>query len=368
MNNKGFFEKVLKQLQIFIIPVLAGVLALIIGGLIILTQKQNPIIAYQALFKGSFGSIASLGATINRMIPLIFTGLCVAVAYKSGTFNIGAEGQLILGGIFGTLAGTVFSNMPSGLHILICILASALGGALWAFLPAVLKAWRGINEVITTLMMNYIGFQLLHYLLRGPMIADPLAVPASKFIADSAKMPIIWKEADVSLAAIVALICVFLIYFLMFKTTLGFKLRAVGANPRAANYSGIQISKTIITGMLISGAMAGIAGGVEVMSNQYRLWDTLLKGYGFDGITVALVGQLHPFGVLITGLFFGALRAGGNTMQVLVKVPVTLVYVIQALTILLVVGGTSIRIKPFKFEFLRRLKEAEKDIPLQSVN
>jgi simple sugar transport system permease protein len=159
-------------------------------------------------------------------------------------------------------------------------------------------------------------------------------------------LPVIWPEARLPLSALIAPLCAILIFVLMFKTTLGFSLRAVGANDRGARYAGIQVPRTIITTMLISGALAGMAGAVEILGIQHRLWETFLIGYGYDGIAVALVGQLHPFGVLLTAIFFGALRAGANAMQVLVRVPVPLVDIIQSLTILFAVAGTAIRIRP----------------------
>lgn len=332
--------------NILIITFLAAVVAFILGALIIYSQGSNPIEAYKALLRGAFGGVGSIGTTISRTIPLILTGLAVAIAYKSGVFNIGGEGQLLLGGICATVVGVGIPDLSPWLHIPLCIVAALIGGAAWALIPGILKAKRGVNEVITTLMMNYIAIQLLSYLLRGPMRGDPMGVPASAFISQNAEMPIIWQRADVSLAAIITPIIVILMYVLMFKTNLGYKMRAVGANPKASDYAGIPVERTCLTSMMISGALAGLAGGIEVMSGQHRLWDTLLKGYGFEGITVALVGQLHPFGVFVSAIFFGALRAGANAMQVIARVPTTIIYIIQSFTILFVVGGTAYRMRP----------------------
>lgn len=338
--------RILERGQVILIPLLSILLAFVVGGLIILSQGRSAWVAYRALFRGAFGSVDSIGTTVGRAIPLTFTGLSVALGYKGGVFNIGAEGQLLLGGICATAVAVSFPGLPAWIHIPLALGAAALGGAAWAFLPGYLKAKRGLNEVLTTLMMNYIAVQFISYMVRGPLQGHPDGHPTSAVIFESAQLPVIWPKAHMTVAAFITPLFVVLVFVLMFKTTLGFSLRAVGANPQSAHYAGIQVPQTIITTMLMSGALAGLAGAMEILGVQHRLWETFLIGYGYDGIPVALVGQLHPYGVLLAALFFGALRAGASSMQVLVRVPVPLIYVIQALTILFAVAGVVIRIRP----------------------
>lgn len=345
--------RVLERTQSVLIPLLSVLLAFVIGSLIVLSQNRNPVVAYQALFRGAIGSVDGLGVTIGRAIPLALAGLAVTLAYRGGVFNIGAEGQLILGGICSTAVGISFPNLPAWLHVPLALAAGALGGAAWAFLPGYLKSKRGLNEVLTTLMMNYIALEFISYLVRGPLQGHPAGHPTTVLIADSAKLPIVWGQAQMSIAALITPLLALLAYVLMFKTSFGFGLRTVGANAEAARYAGIKVQKTVLSTMLMSGALAGLAGGMEILGVQYRLWEAFLQGYGFDAIPVALVGQLHPLGVLLTAFFFGMLRAGANSMQVLARVPMPLINIIQSLTILFALAGMAIRVAP------RRQAESE---------
>jgi general nucleoside transport system permease protein len=348
-NGNNIFSGVrlvFDKTQFLIIPLIAALCALFIGALIIFAQGADPVDSYLALFRGAFGGIMRIGNTIGRIVPLLFTGLAVAVAYKCGVFNLGGEGQLLFGGIGATMIAVSFPDMAPFLHITFSIIAAAVFGAAWAFIPGLLKAKLGIHALITTLMFNYIAAAIIEWVVRGPLQGIKGGIPASALIHDSAKMPLLFEKAGISGSVIIALVFIVLIFILMFKTTLGFKIRAVGLNQKATTYAGIKVSRTIITSMLMSGALAGMAGGIEVLSVTHRLWETLLHGYGFDGVAVALVGRLHPLGVLLSGIFFGALRSGANSMQVLMQVPVPLISIIQALTILFVVAGTAIRFRP----------------------
>ena len=342
-----------------LVPVGAILLAFAVGSLIILAKGVNPLEAYAALFRGAFGGLDSIGTTIRKATPLLLTGLAVVLGYRGGVFNIGAEGQLILGAMAATAVGVRFQGAPVWLHVPLCLLAAGLAGGLWAALPGFLKAVRGFNEVITTLMMNYIAVQLLAWTVRQDAVhgltwriwqylglkdgTQPF--PRSATIFESAQLPVLWPQMRLNLGAVVAVLAAIFVFILLWRTAFGFGIRTVGSNARAARYAGMKVARTIMTTMLISGMLAGLAGAVEIMGNQGRIIDDFLVNAGYDGIPVALVGQLHPVGALLSALFFGSLRAGSNTMQIAVGVPVSLIYILQALAILFAIAGTVVKIR-----------------------
>lgn len=342
-----------------LIPVAAVLMAFVVGSVVIIAKGVNPLEAYAALFKGAFGSLDSIGTTIRKTTPLLLTGLAIVFGYRGGVFNIGAEGQLILGGMAATAVGVRFQGLPVWLHVTLCILAAIAAGAAWSALPGLLKAFRGFNEVITTLMMNYIAVQVLAWSVRQDTVtgatwrfwqyfglknpAQPFAKSATIF--ESAQLPVLWSQMRLNIGAVIALLAAILVFVILWRTAFGFGVRTVGSNPRAANYAGIRVPRTILMTMLISGGLAGLAGGIEILGNQGRIIDDFLLNVGFDGIPVALVGQLHPFGAVLSALFFGGLRAGSNTMQIMVGVPISLIYILQALAILFAIAGTSVKIR-----------------------
>ncbi len=374
------YRRFLERSFNILIPLGAILAAFVVSSVLIVARGANPFSAYAALFAGAFGSSNALANTITRMVPIIMTGLAVTYGYRSGFFNIGAEGQLFLGAITTTWVGVTLTGWPAWLLIPTCLLAGALAGSLWALIPGYLKAKRGFNEVLTTLLLNYITIQLFEFLIRvdhavGPGqpllswvgLKDPTQpFPKSAYIAEAARMPslagvITWFGGTAedpalqrfTLAAVIAVLAAVVIYVLLFKTTTGYRARAVGVNPRAAEYMGINVKRTTITTALISGALAGMAGSLEIMGFQHRVIQNFLVGAGYDGIPVALIGQLNPLGVLLSALFFGALRAGASRMQIISGAPVSIIYVIQSLAILFAIAGTVIDLRP------RRLKQAE---------
>lgn len=374
------YRRFLERSFNILIPLGAILAAFVVSSALIVARGANPFAAYAALFAGAFGSSNALANTITRMVPIIMTGLAVTYGYRSGFFNIGAEGQLFMGAIVTTWIGITLTGWPAWLLIPTCLAGGALAGSLWALIPGYLKAKRGFNEVLTTLLLNYITIQLFEFLIRvdhavGPGqpflswigLKDPTQpFPKSAYIAEAARMPsltsvITWLGGTVedpafqrfTLAAVIAVLAAIVIYILLFKTTTGYRARAVGVNPRAAQYMGINVMRTTITTALISGALAGMAGSLEIMGFQHRVIQNFLVGAGYDGIPVALIGQLNPLGVLLSALFFGALRAGANRMQIISGAPVSIIYVIQSLAILFAIAGTVIDLRP------RRLKQAE---------
>ncbi|NPV85108.1 MAG: ABC transporter permease [Anaerolineae bacterium] len=390
-----------------LIPVFAILAAFLISGILIIAWGANPLEAYKALLAGAFGTPNAIATTMTRLSPLVFTGLAVSYGYRSGFFNIGAEGQFFLGALAATWVGITFTNLPGWVLIPLCALAAALAGAFLAVIPGLLKALRGFNEVLTTLLLNYVAIQYFEWALRIEHYRPDINVtwddkpikwtflnwigvkdvtqpfPQSPGIVEAAELPKLgtllktgllnqlfgqahWYEEFVAnpavnrmtLAPIIALVFVVIMYFVLFRMTVGFQARAVGVNPDAARFMGINVPRTIIITSLISGALAGLGGSIEVLGAQHRVIPNFLVNAGFDGIPVALIGQLHPAGVFLSALFFGALRAGANKMQILTQVPISVVYVIQALAILFAIAGALLDLQS-KIKIARLAKQTE---------
>ncbi len=321
------------------------------------------VTAYSSLFEGSLGSpsviIAALQSGDSAAIakafypvtdslvaatPYIFAGLAVAVGFRCGLFNIGVEGQLFIGAICSVWVGFAVKGLPAIIHIPLALLAGAAGGAAWAFVPAILKAKTGAHEVINTIMMNYIAFRLSEWLLNGPLMRPGTANPVSPFIEPSAELPRFFPDPIRFHAGFfIALAVAAFVYWLLFKTTLGFELRTVGANPNAAKYAGMNITRNIVIGMCLSGALGGLAGANEVLGVNHNLANAFSSGYGFDSIALALLGKSHPFGVVLAALLFGTLRSGATRMQNVAQIPIDIIQVIQALIIAFIAAPAIIR-------------------------
>lgn len=332
------------------VPLLAVLTAMIVGGLIIAFAGGDPFMAYIGLFEGAFGTPKALSETAVWASPYIFAGLAVALAFKGGLFNIGAEGQLAFGAVMAALIGYALPgwlqiDLPAFIHIPLAIGFGALAGALWAAIPGALKAYTGGHEVINTIMMNYIALNMTSFLLNGPMRdPNPLNVVArTPLIAGSARIPPLFDGFRVHWGFVLALLVAGLVWWLLWKTTLGFEIRTVGANPDAAKYAGINVKRTIILTMSLSGLLAGMAGVTEVTGLNYRHELGFSIGYGFDAIAIALLGKTHPAGVVLAALLFAAMRNGATRMQFLTQIPVDIISVIQALILLFVAADAIVR-------------------------
>jgi len=337
--------------DLVLVPLLAVIIALVLGGLIMLTTGVSPNairLSYIALFQGSVGSIGAISETLTAAIPLTLCGLGIAVGFRAGLFNIGAEGQVIIGGLAATFVGFSFAGLPLIIHLPLALLAGALFGALWASISGWLKAATGAHEVITTIMLNLIAVKLLDFLLRNPPFQKlGRSDPISKNIVESASLPklLTWIDPTYRLHAgiLLALGAVALIYWLLYRTTVGFEFRASGYNPDAAKYAGMKSGLIIVLVMACAGALAGLAGSNQVLSVLGRASPSFSGGVGFDAIAVALLGRSHPVGVLLAGLLFGALQAGGRQMQVGAGVNIDLIVVIQALIIFFIAAPILVR-------------------------
>lgn len=366
-----------------VIPLLAIFTGLVFGAVLIAITSQTVwaafgesffkglseawtevITAYRALFSGSLGSgerminavrggdAREIRQAFNPILeslvqttPYIFAGLAVALGFRSGLFNIGVEGQLFIGAACATYVGYAITGLPTYIHMPLAFLAGAAGGALWGFIPGFLKAKTGGHEVINTIMMNWIAFRLTEWLLSGPMSRPGSGgLPLSPMIQETAKIPQFFgSPIRFHLGFFIALFVAWLVWWLLFKTTWGLNLRTVGTNPRAARYAGLNTSKSIMLAMALSGALAGMAGAVQVLAVNHSMALGLSSGYGFDSIALALIGNNHPLGVVLASLLFGTLRNGATRMMVVSAIPIDIVDVIQAIILMFVAAPAIIR-------------------------
>lgn len=339
-----------KFVNTYLVPLLAVFTALLIGALIILWVGGDPILAYKGLFQGAFGNLRALSETTVWASPYIFAGLAVAIGFKGGLFNIGGEGQLAFGAVTAAWAGYALpgifnTEIPAPLHITLTIGLGVMAGAIWGAIPGLLKAKTGAHEVINTIMMNYIALNLTSFLLNGPM-KDPSptnVVARTPKIAESAQIMPIFEGFRFHWGFILALAMAFFIWWLLWKTKLGFEIRTTGLNPDAAKYAGIDVAKTIVITMGLSGALAGLAGVIEVTALNHRHELGFSSGYGFDAIAIALLGKNHPVGVVLAALLFGAMRNGATRMQFLTQIPVDIISIIQSLILLFVSADAIVR-------------------------
>ncbi len=336
------------------IPVMSVLLAVIVGGVVMLVAGDNPLTAYWELCKGSFGGSYNISETLVSSIPLMLTGLAVAFAFRAGLFNIGAEGQLFMGAIVSAFVGYKL-NLPGIILIPIALVAGAFGGALWGGIAGVLKAWRGAHEVITTMMLNYIAILISEYLLEaspsgapGPMAqVNSLGSPQTPPM--NATLPVIVPSSIVqngrlSAALIVALLAAVFFSFVLWRTSLGYKIRAVGLNSKAAAYAGINVGWTIGLSMCIAGAFAGLAGMVSVYGvSPYALTNNFSPGYGFDAIAVALLGKTTASGCILSAILFGALVHGSTIMQADANISSHIVEILQGLIIFFIGADAIVR-------------------------
>lgn len=349
-----------KKLMNSILPSLFAVLiALFIGGLVIMAKGVNPLLAYGSMIKSAFYQTSSkypfngLAKTLVYATPLIFASLAVMISFKAGLFNIGVQGQMIVGGIGATIVGVYFTGFFNNVYI--AILVAALFGFLWAGIAGLLKSVFGINEVISTIMLNYIILPFQNYLLSGPM-KDPMSsntqsIPVSENVRLTTFFQDITKQS-LNSGFIIAIILCILIYYFLKNTTLGYKIKAVGYNPTSAENAGINPKTISFVAMGLAGAIAGIGGAERILggSTKYVYTDLIMGSFGIDALAVSLLGKNNPFGIIIASIFYAALEIGGQTLQIDYKLDKEIVYIIQALIIILVAAENA-----FKY-FLNRKK------------
>ena len=376
MSKKKFNHFFYDHLLDYLLPLLAVLAGLLVGALILWLQGVDPWAAYKAMFGGAFGSKNGLADTLVKSTPLMLVGLGIAIAFRGGVINIGAEGQLITGALFVTYLGVTFGErMPGAIGIVLLLAAGALMGGIWGAIPGWLKAQLGVNEILSTIMMNAIAIQIGYYLLRGPMI-DPAELAAGTNIPHSARLPknldmlrftdiakalgvtqrakeigleggvaqlygVLVEPTRLHIGFLFAILMAILVYIFLWRTTIGYKIRAVGLNPHAARYAGINVKGNMVLSMTLSGAFAGLAGAVEILGLHHRMFEptSVSAGYGFTGIVAALFGGLHPLGIIPSSILFGGLLVGGDKMQRAMQVPQVLITVILGLIVLFVVSA-----------------------------
>ena len=369
-------------LRALLLPILALLSAFAIGGVIIVVTDaallglwaSDPASAigaswsavanaYSALLRGSIGdpgrlisaiaaldwdavraAFGPLSETIVSTTPLLLTGLSVALAFRVGLFNIGAEGQLYIGALLAVIVGFSFAGLPGLIHLPMAVLAGFAGGALWGFIPGILKARTGAHEVIVTIMLNFVAYNLINWALKTELIQrENRTDPISKIVENSAALPQLIPGLRADWGIVIALAAAVGVWWLLFRSTKGFELRAVGFNPRAARNAGISISRSIVLSMIIAGGLAGLAGGGLILVGLRTLTPGFSPGYGFDGIVVALVGATRPLGIVAAAFLFGALRAGATPMQAATGTPIDIVVIIQALVIMFIAAPALVR-------------------------
>lgn len=330
-------------LQAVLIPVLAVLVALLIGAIIIAISGANPLQAYVELVKGGLGSPRAIQRTLERATPLIFGGLAVSLAFKAGLFNIGAQGQLLLGAIFAAYIGFALKGvLPTIIHLPLALLVGALVGGLYGSIAGALRAFSGAHEVITTIMLNYVAYNITDFLANGPWKdrSPGNIVARTPAIGDTARIPII---SNVPLGMILAVLVAILVWWLINKSTLGFELRTVGQNPNASQYAGISVKRITVLALLLSGALAGLGGAVETLGVNGRFQPGFSAGLGFTAITIALLARTNPIGVIPAALLIGLMQAGASPMQFNAKVAVEIIDVVQALILFFVAADVLIR-------------------------
>lgn len=391
-TGKIFLEEISKSpITVTILAIISG---LILGGLLVAITTEEVYQAfdisfwegiksgagaawstYEALFYGSVGNPSKIidalrsgdALDIRRAFnpffeslvvstPYIFAGLSVALGFRVGLFNIGAEGQLFIGAATTVSAAIFLKGLPAIIHIPISLLAGFIGGGLWGFIPGWLKAKTGAHEVINTIMMNYIAFRLSEFLLRGPLKNPEGFTPVSAHIEESAELYRFFESPiRFHIGFFIALFVAFLVYWLLFKTTWGYTLRTVGANPRAAKYAGMNIVRSTVIAMFLAGGLAGLAGANEVLGVNHNLALAFASGYGFDAIALALLGKSNPIGVVLAAILFGFLRNGAIQMQLSAGIPIDIISILQAFILAFIAAPAIIRT-------IYRLKEPDIDI------
>jgi len=351
-----------------LLPVIATLAALAVGAVMLLFLKVNPLVAYRALLDGAFGSPNALAETLVKATPLLLVALGICISFRGDVINIGGEGQMIVGAILATWIGLTFVEWPGWLVVILALLGGFLGGAIWGGIAGFLKAYFKVNEILSTVMMNAIATQLMLFLLRGPMI-DPVMAERTSKIPETARLLEAFRlprlaPTRLHLGVLIAIVLAVLVYILLWRTTLGYRIRAVGQNPHAARYAGIKVQRYVVIALLLSGAFSGLAGAVQVYGVNFRMiTDGSASGFtgsaGFNGIVAALFGQLHPLLSIPASILFGALLVGANSMQRVVQVPSALITALNGLVVVFVVSSEILRRRSQR----RRLATGKEEFP-----
>ena len=348
LAENAMLARILDALQ----PLLATLAALVVGAGMLLLLEADPLEAYGAMLEGAFGSPNALAETLVKATPLLFVGLGISIAFRGGVINIGGEGQYIVGALMATVFALNAPDLPTWILIAVAMLLGFLGGALWGAIAGALKAYLNVNEILSTIMLNQIAVQSMNFLLRGPLI-DPVQAAAASQIPQTARFAEVfdlprWIPTRLHLGAALAVLLAGLVYLFLWRTAIGYRIRAVGLNPHASRYAGIRVNRYTVLALLLSGAFAGLAGAVQVLGVSHRmLTDGSATGFtggvGFNGIVAALFGQLHPIGTIPAAFLFGGLLVGANSLQRAMQVPSALVGTLNGLVVVFVVSSEILK-------------------------
>jgi len=321
--------KYMKEAFFLILPVLC---AFLVGAVLIVISGNNPVEAYKAMFAGALSGKNEIYNTLFCATPIIVTGLAIAVSFKANLFNMGVEGQMLLGAFAAAYVGFTFQGLPPVILITMCIIAAVIAGGLFALIPGILKGKFDVNEMVVTIMLNYVAVLFTDYLTNFVFYSGD-GYAATFAIAESAYLPRFMKTSQLNYAFIIALVMVVLVFYMFKYTKLGLEIKSIGFNLLFSEASGMKTRKNAIVIMVISGMLAGVAGAGEILGVHHRFISGFSPGYGWDGMTIALLGKNNPIGILFAAIFFGILKNGGSTMEIMVGVPRSLISIIQGLII-----------------------------------
>ena len=336
-----------------LVPVGAVVAAFLVGGVMLLTLGVNPIRGYGALLDGAFGDLDALADTAIKSMPLLLVGIGICIAFRASVINIGGEGQMIAGAIVSTLVALAVPDVPRLLLVPLVLLGGVVGGAIWGAIPGALKAYSGVNEILSTIMLNIVAVQLMNFLLRD-LIMDPYEkdggrIPQTRRLSENSDLPLLPGDTRIHIGVLVALAMAVLAWVLLWRTSLGYRLRAVGHSSAAARYAGMPVKRTIVAALTFSGAMCGLAGALLVFGSESHRFVTdgssvgFTGSAGFNGIVTALFGGLHPLWTIPSSFFFGGLLFGANAMQRAVQVPAALIVALNGMVVVFVVSSDRLR-------------------------
>ena len=331
-------------------PVIAVLAALLIGAIMLLILGADPLKGFGAMIDGAFGGLRELSDTAAKAVPLLLVGVGITIAFRANVINIGGEGQIVLGALFSTGLALLVPNLPGWLLLPGVLIAGFVGGALWGAIPGALKAYFNVNEILSTIMLNIVAVQIMNFLLQGPWM-DPAEVergsriPQTTRLPHQADLPLLIKNSRLNVGLIIAIVAAVIVYVFLWRMTEGFRIRAVGFNPFASRYAGMQVQHRVVLALTLSGALCGLAGAILVFGSEAHRFvtDGSATGFtgsaGFNGIVAALFGGLHPIGTIPASLLFGALLVGANKLQRVVQVPAALIVALNGLIVVFVVSS-----------------------------
>ncbi len=377
MTNQSWIKRLdLGRLDALFIPLIAGAGGLLVGAVMLLLLGANPITAYVAMAEGAFGSPNSIADTLVKATPLLFVGIGICIAYRGGVINIGGEGQIVVGALATAAVALTFPGLPAWIMVPSALLAGFIGGGFWGAIAGVLKSYLRVNEVLSTVMLNFIAIQFMGFLLHGPLL-DPTELDNSIRVPQTQRLPVAsdlprWVPTSLHLGVALAVVMAVVVYLFLWRTTIGYRIRAVGLNAVAARYAGISVARYQVLAILLSGAFAGLGGAVGVLGVTHRLFtDGSLTGFtgnaGFNGIVAALFGGLHPIGTIPASILFGALLVGANSLQRTAQVPSSLVTTLDGLIVIFVVSSQIWARRRSQQRLLARSEQPESLPPTSEV-